>query len=312
MDRRDAQALAAAKLYYLGENSQDQVAAKLGVSRPTVVKLLQRARAAGFVRIDVVDPSESLSRIAAQLQQRFALTRVQVVQVPANDPALLPGEIGRSAARLLTDLVKDGMSVGIGWGNTMLAIARSLSHTSVSGAKVVQLKGGSSRSELSTNDFETMHLFCAAFNATSCVLPLPVIFDDPRTKAIVERDSHISQVLREGREVDLAVFTVGDVHPDSLLLNLGYFSRSAADKLLQSAVGDVCSRFYTESGQVALREIDELTVGISIDDLRGRPLRLLVAGGAQKVRAIRAGLRMGLATHLVIDSFTAEKVLAEN
>jgi deoxyribonucleoside regulator len=43
MDAREQQALDAAKLYYVRGLSQDEVAQQLGVSRPTVSKLIQTA-----------------------------------------------------------------------------------------------------------------------------------------------------------------------------------------------------------------------------------------------------------------------------
>ena len=45
--------IAAAKLYYEENLTQAEVAARLGVSRPTVSKMLTRAREAGIVHIEV-------------------------------------------------------------------------------------------------------------------------------------------------------------------------------------------------------------------------------------------------------------------
>ena len=51
MDSRDIQALTAVKLYYGEGLTQSQVATELGVSRPTVSKLLNLGRERGYVRI---------------------------------------------------------------------------------------------------------------------------------------------------------------------------------------------------------------------------------------------------------------------
>ena len=50
LSAKEVQALDAAKLYYAGL-SQQEVAQRLHVSRPTVSKLLAYARRRGFVRI---------------------------------------------------------------------------------------------------------------------------------------------------------------------------------------------------------------------------------------------------------------------
>ena len=46
MDKRDEQAIEAVKAYYQQDLSQAEVAARMGISRPTVAKLLAHGRAA--------------------------------------------------------------------------------------------------------------------------------------------------------------------------------------------------------------------------------------------------------------------------
>lgn len=58
---------------------------------------------------------------------------------------------------------------------------------------------------------------------------------------------------------------------------------------------------HARAGTVALAAIDERTVGIRLEELRSRPVRVLVAGGRTKTAALETALHMGLATHLVVD-----------
>ena len=51
-------ALRAATLYYLDGLTQAEIAARLGVSRPTAGRLIARAKAKGLVRIEVVVPPD--------------------------------------------------------------------------------------------------------------------------------------------------------------------------------------------------------------------------------------------------------------
>lgn len=314
MEKRDEQALAAAKLYYSRELSQAEVAAEMGVSRPTVAKLLQHARERGYVTIEVHDPREVGGHLSQLLWEAFSaqgLREVRVVDVARERDEDLLAELGRMGAAILSDTVCDGQSVGVSWGHTMYAVARALEHTPRHGVEIIQLKGGMSHSSESTNDIETINLFCQAFDAYARPLPLPVIFDNVEAKEIVEKDRHISHILQLGRDCDVAVFTVGAANPESLPLVLGYLNDKEAAELSQRAVGDVCSRFFTAEGKVAMPSIDARTVGISLRDLRLRPVRILVAGGRRKAEAIATALKMGLATHLVIDAPTARAILEQ-
>ena len=61
MERRDEQSIEAVKLYYQQGLSQAEVATRMGLSRPTVAKLLAHGRERGFVTIEIHDPREDAS-----------------------------------------------------------------------------------------------------------------------------------------------------------------------------------------------------------------------------------------------------------
>ena len=309
MERRDEQSIEAVKLYYQQELSQAEVAARMGLSRPTVAKLLARGRERGFVTIEIHDPREDASEIALRLEKRFGLASVRVAHGRDMTEGEAIEQVGRVGADVVTQLVRDGMSVGISWGRTMSALAAHLTRAPRQGVRVVQLKGGASFSERATHDFEIMRAFCEAFDAQPRYLPLPVIFQDTAMLSIVRRDRAIERVLQEGRGVDVAVFTVGALGREALSLNLGQLEEAEVDALMRDAVGDACSRFFTREGGVALASVDRRTVGITLEDLRARPVRVLVAGGRVKAEALDTALHMGLATHLVVDQDLALALL---
>ena len=312
MDSRDEQALRAAKLYYESEMSQAEVAAEIGVSRPTAAKLLQHARERGYVTVEIHDPREMGGELAERLRSRyspFGLVEVRVVEVARKRDDDLLRELGRMGAMILEEHVQDGQLVGVSWGNTMYSVAKSLHHRAHQGVEIVQLKGGLSYTQSSTNDIETINLFCRAFDAYARTLPLPVIFDNVAAKRIVEQDRHIAHLLELGRRTDVVIFTVGATTRESLPLTMGYLSEEETAQLVDRAVGDACSRFFTRDGEVALPSVNDRTVGISLTELASRPTRILVAGGVNKAEAIDTALRMGLASHLVIDADTARTIL---
>ena len=188
MDRRDEAAIEAVKAYYQQDLSQAEVAARMGISRPTVAKLLAHGRARGFVTVEIHDPREEASELALRLQERFALACVRVAHGCVADEAEAISQVGRVGAELVARLVRDDMSVGISWGRTMSAVASHLARSPRQGVRVVQLKGGTSFSDRATHDFEIMRAFCDAFGAEPSYLPLPVIFEDTATASIVRAD----------------------------------------------------------------------------------------------------------------------------
>lgn len=306
---RDVQGLSAARLYYERGLSQGDVARELGVSRPTVSKLIQHAKDRGFVTVEIHDPRQVSTAVADQLRERFGVAEARVITSQPTDEEL-DRELGAVGALMLEENVADGDLVGITWGRTLHAVARSLKQQNRHGVQVVQLKGGATLTSRSTSHYETIRLFCEAFNAYPQALPLPVIFDNAEVKRVVEDDRHIKHIMDLGRDAPTAIFTVGTMSPESTLLKLGYLSEAEQTALLDNAVGDICSRFIDEHGEPCLPELEERTVAVSLQNLRAKQTRICVAGGQQKVRPLKAALGAGYVSHLVTDEDTARAVLA--
>lgn len=308
MDRRTAQAIDAAKLYYGRGVGQDAIAQALGVSRPTVSKLLALARERGFVHVSIHDPRELSSELGERLRERLGLVEVRLA-AGHDDPEAPHEHIGAVGARLVTELVGDATTLGIGWGGPVHAVGRYLAPCATRRVEVVQLQGGVPEGAGRLHDHETMVLFGEAFDARVRSLFLPLYFDDPAVKQAVTLDRHISDTLVLGGQVDVAVFTVLGVDEQSAAIALGYLDDEGRRSLLEHAVAELCGRHITQSGQTALPQLDERTLSIYLERLREVRSRVCVAAGRASVRPIAAAVAGGFVSHLVTDIDTAELLL---
>lgn len=301
--------IAAAKLYYESDYSQQDICDHFGMSRPTVSRLLQYAKDNGYVKIEVVDPFENINDISRKLKDIFELDDVLIAHSPIKDYTEVIKHITDMAANYLDDLITDGDILGVSWGETTHMLSTKIKNKDLHGVEVVQLKGGMSYSQTQTHAAETISLFARAYNTIARYLPLPVIFDKQEVKQMVLDDRHIQRVIEMGRQANIAVFTVGAVNTDSLLLNLGYFNEREKAYLQQNAIGDICSRFINTKGEISSHELDRRTVGIELDELRKKETSILVAGGEHKVQSIHAALTGRYANTLITDQYTASALL---
>lgn len=299
----------AARLYYQSDYSQQQIADRLGVSRPTVSRLLQYAKEQGYVVIRIADPLEDVGELAKRLKKRYGLSQVRVAYSPLNEYDEINKHIGRLGATFLNEIVKDGDIIGVTWGTTMYELACQLKNKMVQGVEVVQLKGGVSHSRSNTYAAEIVHLFAKAFHTVARYLPLPVIFDSAELKKMVEEDHHIRSIIEMGRQANIAVFTVGTVKDDALLFRLGYLGPEEKKELQRTGVGDICSRFFDAQGKICNTKINNRTVGIDLDELKNKEKSILVAGGERKIPAIQAALAGGYGNILITDQYTAKALL---
>ena len=302
----------AARLYYDSDFSQQEIANTLGISRPTVSRLLQQAKELGYVRIEIIDPLENNHDLAKELKKKYNLQSVEVCYSPIDDYSEVTQIITKKAADVLGDYVDDGDIVGVTWGTTMYHIAKKLEKKSVKGVEVIQLNGGISYSKTNTYASETVNMFAEAFNTIPRYLPLPVIFDNPQVKQMVESDRHIERLIELGKQSNIGIFTVGTVKKDALLFRVGYFNEEEEQNIQTYAVGDICSRFFDNKGQIYSNLLNSRTIGIELDELRNKEKSILVAGGEKKTDAIHGALVGKYANILITDQFTAKRLIEIN
>ena len=63
-----------ARLYYQSDYSQQEIANKLNISRPTISRLLKYAKEKGFVQISIADPFADLDNVG------FTERKIQLVR----------------------------------------------------------------------------------------------------------------------------------------------------------------------------------------------------------------------------------------
>ncbi len=308
---KDRLAINAAKLYYHSGYSQQQIAEELGISRPSVSRLLQHAKDKGFVRIEIFDPVEDMSQLEQGLRERYHLKEVCIAGSPLNDEQEIKKYIGLRAAEYLDSIVQDGDIIGVGWGTTMHSLAHSLIPHVLKGAQIVQLEGGVTIDKGETYANEILERFAKNYATISQYLPLPVVFDSKQVKDMVYQDRHIKRVLELGRHANIALFSVGTVRDNALFFSLGYIDPREKAMVQKCAVGDICSRFFDAEGRICNRALDDRTVGVDLQWLCDKEYSILLAGGEAKIRSIQAALRGRYANTLITDQFTAKLLLED-
>ena len=308
---KDKLAINVAKLYYRSDYSQQKIAQELGVSRPSISRLLQYAKDKGYVNIQIVDPVEDMSHMEQRLKDKLHLKDVKIASSTINDEEEIKKYIGITAARYLDSIIKDGDIIGVGWGTTLYNMSQALVPKAIKGSQVVQLEGGVSHSEWNNYAREILESFAANFDTVAQYMPLPVIFATKETTELVDKDRYIKRVLELGRHANIAIFSVGTVRPNALFFRLGYTGIEEQEKIQKSSVGDICSRFFDVEGRICNRDLDDRTVGITLSELRDKEFSIMISGGEAKINAIRAALKGRYANVLITDQFTGKALLED-
>ncbi|MFC3206949.1 sugar-binding transcriptional regulator [Aquamicrobium soli] len=298
----------AAWLYYVDQLNQSEVAKAMNVSRASVVNYLQEARETGLVSVQIDQEAFARTLESRALIERYGLASAAVI------PDLNRGDtdqrIGEAAGRLLASMIETDDTIGVAWGKTVLAAARSISGPRrARNLSVVQLCGSS----IGTSDFSPE--FCTSLMANRlgarCInLLAPAIVSSERLHDELMREPMLVNQFRMIHAAGKVIFGVGDVGPESTYARSGISDEAGlAGMIGQGAVGVIIGRLIDAEGRSLPSPLEGRTIGITLDELKAMPVRICAAGGPQKIEAIRAGLRGGYATHLVTDMATARALL---
>ena len=296
-----------ADLYYLRDLTQQEIAERLGISRPMVSRLLQRSRAEGIVRIEVIPPNGVHHDLERELEERFAL-REAIVTMGQGETAT-QRELGRAAARYFERLLKGGEKIGVSWGTTLRAVVDNLRPQSLH-PTVVPLVGGVGQISPGIHANDLAHGIASAFGGRVHLLHAPAIVASCAVRQALFSDAGIRLALALARQVDVALVGIGALVRSSTLVRSGYFSAERLAALRRrGAVGDICTRAFTIDGGPVDNALERRILAVDLSDLRRIPTVIAVAGGVGKAEAIHGALRGRLVDVLVTDHLAALAIL---
>jgi deoxyribonucleoside regulator len=299
-----------AHLYYRKGLTQQQVGAQLGISRVGVSRLLAEAMDRGIVRVEIDHPLARLTELEHEVERRYGLAEVFVAAAPEiDDPALRLDATARVAAAVLPDL--QPTVLGVSWGRTMFQMARHVENGWSSGVPVVQLNGGASRSQSPTYADRIAQELAEGSGSMSHRFAAPAIVDRADVRRALESDRSIAATLELAHRADVALFSLGAIRADSVLVESGYLdTEDVAALRAAGAVGDVLSRFIDADGRIVDASLDDRTIGLPLAQLGSKRRAVGIAAGEEKTAIARAAIAGGYVNCLVIDESIAQALTA--
>ena len=296
-----ALATKAAWYYYMEDNTQAQIAEVMGVSRAKVIRLLEEARAQGIVQFSF--RKNDSQRVSAEqlLIDRFGLKDAFVIPTPL-DSSAINQSIAQGAAHYVSDHLREDGYLNIGYGDTVSRMLGFLAKNREESLNVVSLTGGVSYylPSVGTTAY-SMHLF---------LTPSPLVVSSRQVRDALLDEKSLQDVSTMTEYADMSVVGIGAAVEGSTVLRNGILNEGELTVLkMQGAVGDVLNHFMDKDGNLIQTEIEDRVISTDLDKLRQLKNVVGVAGGKDKVTAIKAVLNGGYLNVLITDSDTAAELL---
>src|SRR5271167_296812 len=208
-DRPSEVVLAArvARQYYLEGASKIDIADRLGISRFRVARLLDSARDAGMVRIEIGLPGGSLDAgLSAELCSAFGLKHAFVFNFPDDDEQALRHRLGEAVGQTLMDLITPGDVLGMSWSRTLSGLAAAL--TQIPPCPIVQLTGAVPPPD-GRDLLDLVKSVARIGGGPAHVFYAPMLLDDAATAAAIRRQGDIAEAFALIPSVTIAVVAIG-------------------------------------------------------------------------------------------------------
>lgn len=296
-----------AREHFINDVPMVELAARTGMSRFRVARLIAEARELGVLRISVGAPQALGRDDVAELRLRYGLRDVHCVTLPEGDadPHALRSALAREAATYLAAHVRPGEVLGFASGRTLAAIPEHLRE--LPQCDVVQLTGLAGPPGETAGDL--VRTISAISGGEPASLYVPLVASDAEAASMLRRQPGVAHTLARMGEVTRAVLAVGSWNPVVSQLAES-ISDDAAGGLIASGVrADVAAALFDAAGG-RVSALDARTIAIPFDQLRAVPEIMVVAGGAEKHAALRAVLMAGFVTTLITDRAAALALLS--
>ena len=319
MEQADRMRLVAkvARLYHVRGLRQVEIAGRLRLSQPRVSRLLSQAEVLGIVRRFVAVPAELNRDLEEGLRRAYALRGAHVVDSTAEDEDELLTDLGRAAAPLLMAALAGPSSgprtVGITpWSRTLRQLVEAMRPVTAVDGHIVEMLGDVGAPALQQDVAHLTQRFASLTGAEPAFLRVPGVVERPALReALLLADPHVRQAMRLLDSLDLALLSVGPCEVVApLRAGDNYFTDEQFDQARDAgAVGQICLRFLDADGTAVRTPLDDLVVGVTVEQLRRVPGRWAVAGGAVKYPVLRAALLGRWIDLLVTDTATATHLI---
>jgi len=311
-DRRDLKIMVA-KMYYIEGLSQEEIAKKIHLSRPSVSRMLTACVKEGLVQIRIDDVSSFGRELAQKIKEKYNLNHVIVVPQSHNLDADKE-KVGQAAAAYIESILSNGMLLGISWGTTIFNIVKNIKPNIYLKADVIQLVGGTGNKTNDTDANMMTLTLSKALGGDSYILQAPLMVQSKVLRDLLMEEPHIKSHFEKMKSADFAIVGLGSARPElSAQFRSGHINMEDSERIIrEGAVGDICGRYIDIDGNHCHTSLSDRMIAIPLDDLKKIPTVIGAAAGEKKADIIVGALRGGYIDVLITDEKAAVGVLNYN
>lgn len=311
IDKRYYKKIKAAYLIYKEGLPLQDTAKILGISRPTLSKLIDEMHEEGIVTIKIVDPNnyQENIRMGYEIKKKYGLKDVIVAEADSESAEDIIASIGVMGAEYLQERIRSGMTIGTTGGRSIDAIVSNLDSTQkASGISVIATTGGSLYANSKYHPNTVAQHLADIYHGVGYFIYAPTYADNMEQKRMFLQNSQLAETVTHFQKIDVALAGIADAETAMQYLPRPveqWFTEAPQSEL----IGAVNTFLLDRLGRPFPSSVADLNISIQPEQLRGIETVISPAGGAEKHEAIRAVLEGHYIDVLITEQYTARYLL---
>ncbi len=298
------------ELYYYQKLSQNEIGEILGVSRPTVSRLLEDAKNEGIVEIRINNNIEKNGDLSNKLRRKYNLREAIVVSGEYDHMEALE-KCCTVGADFLTSILEHNDIVGINWGETITTLIDKLNYEPMHNVQIIQMIGCLSTGNPKMDGLEHSIKMAKKFDASYLNIYAPAFIRNPVVYDYLMNEPQIITTLKKASNVDVIITGIGTLeNVNSTLSRYGHLTEEERQKFLSlGGVGHLVGRVFNKDGQeISLPNRD--VISTELENFTKAKWSICVAFSDKgKKQAIISAIESNLINTLIVDEKLATELL---
>ncbi len=308
MEDRTELLIRTAQLYYEEGLNQSAIGDILNLSRPTVSRLLDEAKAAGVVEIIVHDPIRKDPKLSYALRTKLNLRDVVVVTGFYDYPKALQ-RCTEAALQLFNSFMENNRVLGITWGSVPQILSTLMKPRDYYNVHVVQMVGCLGTGNPNVDGLELAIRISKKLGGTYSNIYAPIYVKSEVVRDYLVQELQIEATLRKAMHTDIILTGIGSMDASTTIQQAGYWTDAdRMDLISRGAVGHLLARPYDQNGNPVERP-NWYVVGAPLEAMKAAEWSIGISAAEFKAEAVLGAIRGGYINTLVVDQKLATRLL---
>lgn len=297
-------------LHFMEGLKQSEIASRLNLSTSKVNRLIAQGRKMGMVKIDIQSVFQDLVDHENALVEATSLSNAVITPTVSGNPDTTLQQVGRAAANLLAQTVRNGDVIAITGGKAINAVVDNLSVEMSMDVTVVPLTGGvQGKYFTDVNHLATQ--MAEKLGGKAMLVHAPLFAESTSQRDMLRQVSSVREVFDLARKANVALVGVGSIDaPGSSYYDLNPVPEADRKMLVDmGVVGEFLAHLIHDNGSIANYALNNRLVALNPSELAECGRVIGVATGQEKARPIKATLAGDYLDTIVLDEETALSVL---